>query len=443
MIYVDDFMIVGKEETVYQVAATIRAVWKASEVQVAREGEPVRFLGMSIEVDARAVLEGGIALLGSAALLKDLEMDHAEKVIHVDSTSALAISEESESWRTRHLRVKAEWLSERLQTGEFSIQHCAGRVQLADFLTKVMTWARIRELLLLWGFNVEDDPAMVGATTSSQMQVNSSSHKHHTHLQPPSQAARVLAVLLLLSTIPKGASTGLEFWSEPQPLRLDSTLLSGAVVVSIVFLLILGWELLRWAGIQTYDRFGPGSTSRRLQRFQRLGDVTARAIEEELLRRTGQQQSLQPQPNARAGSRQRQLEGRARPSPSRSCTEGRSSSSLAVVSIGTMTGGAEAGGGTRDVAVQAEMGFTYLAPPPVKEIRIEQVVHGGPYYVTDHGNHVRLYENCWGMRNARPKARFLCKCCEQNDGRSSKDGSTAARGDCKSPNPSGMCRGGV
>ena len=53
VIYVDDFMIVGKEETVHQLAATIRAVWKASEVQIAREGEPVRFLGMSIEVDAK------------------------------------------------------------------------------------------------------------------------------------------------------------------------------------------------------------------------------------------------------------------------------------------------------------------------------------------------------------------------------------------------------
>ena len=173
------------------------------------------------------------------------------------------------------------------------------------------------------------------------------------------QAARVLAVLLLLSTIPKGASEG-------QPLRLDATLLSGAVVVGIVFLLILGC-----AGIQTYDRFGPGSTSRRLQRLQRLRDATAGAIEEELVRRTSQRQSLQPQPNVRAGSRQPHLEGRTRPSPSRSCNEGGSSSSLAVVSIGTMTGGAEAGGGTRDVAVQAEMGFTYLAPPPVKEIRIE------------------------------------------------------------------------
>ena len=78
-----------------------------------------------------------------------LDMKDMEKVIHVDSTSALAISEGSGSWRTRHSRVKAETLSEKLQNGEFLIRHCAGRIQLADLLTKVMTWARIRELLLL------------------------------------------------------------------------------------------------------------------------------------------------------------------------------------------------------------------------------------------------------------------------------------------------------
>ena len=79
--------------------------------------------------------------------------------------------------------MKAEWLCERLQTGEFSIRHCAGRVQLADLLTKVMTWARIRELLLLWSFNVEEDPAAVGmaqAEASSQIQ-HSRSRSHCTY----------------------------------------------------------------------------------------------------------------------------------------------------------------------------------------------------------------------------------------------------------------------
>ena len=232
------------------------------------------------EAELGAVLEGGIALLGSEALLRDLDMSNMEKVIHVDSTSALAISEGSGSWRTRHLRVKAEWLSEKLHNGEFLIRHCAGRVQLADLLTKVMTWARIRELLLLWGFNVEEDSnvAVLAEAEACKQNKSSVSHSSSTHIAQQHQASRVLAVLTLLSMIPKGASTRVELWSEPQPLRLDATLVSGALVVCLVLLLILGWELLRWAGLQTYDRLGPGSSLRRLQRLQRLRDTTARAI---------------------------------------------------------------------------------------------------------------------------------------------------------------------
>ena len=46
----------------------------------------------------------------------------------------------------------------------------------------------------------------------------------------------------------------------------------------MLVVLILGWEL-RWAGVQTYDRYGPGASTRKLQRLHRLRDHTARAIE--------------------------------------------------------------------------------------------------------------------------------------------------------------------
>ena len=63
----------------------------------------------------------------------------------------------------------------------------------------------------------------------------------------------------------------------------------------------MGWELLRWAGIQTYDRLGPGASTRRLHRLRRLRDTTARAIEDELRRRVDQQ----PQPTPRAAQPKR------------------------------------------------------------------------------------------------------------------------------------------
>ena len=296
------------------------------------------------EAELGAVLEGGIALLGTAALLRDLDMDQMEKVIHVDSTSALAISEGSGSWRTRHLRVKAEWLSERLWRVRHPSLRRAGSVGGPPHF-KVMTWSRIRELLLLRGFNVDADPTIVGIAKAEASKPlhnhgGSSSHTYNTDAAKPDQAARVLAVLILLSMVPKGNCTGAELWSESQPLRLDPTLLSGALMVGLILFLIVGWELLRWAGIQTYDRLGPGASVRRLHRLRRLRDTTARAIEDELRRRVDQQASSE---TSTAQPKRRPVEGRLSGPPRRSCTEGGSSSSSAVATLGSAIAGGELG----------------------------------------------------------------------------------------------------
>ena len=143
----------------------------------------------------------------------------------------------------------------------------------------------------------------------------------------------------------------------------------------------MGWELLRWAGIQTYDRLGPGASVRRLHRLRRLRDTTARAIEDELRRRVDQQASSE---TSTAQPKRRPVEGRLSGPPRRSCTEGGSSSSSAVATLGSTIAGGELG-----PKLERSQGFSYLPPPPVKEVHIEQVVHGGPYYVTDPGSHLR------------------------------------------------------
>ena len=75
------------------------------------------------------MLESAVALLETEALLRDLAYKQ-KKAFYVDLTSVLALSEGSGSWRTRHLRVKAKWLCEKLTAGEFAVHHCEGRVQL-------------------------------------------------------------------------------------------------------------------------------------------------------------------------------------------------------------------------------------------------------------------------------------------------------------------------
>ena len=77
---------------------------------------------------------------------------------------------------------------------------------------------------------------------------------------------------------------------------------------------------------------------------------------------------------------------------------------------------------TVEKGVQALVGIQYLPPPPIKEIHIEQTVYQGPYYVAEGGGGdcVHMYANCWGLRNTRARAKQLCRCCNENEGRSLK-----------------------
>ena len=102
------------------------------------------------EAELLAMIDGAIAMKGIEALLSDLGQHVEEKVIASDSTAALSISTGSTSWRTRHLKIKANWLQEQIQHGQLTTRHCPGERQLADILTKALSSARIASLLQLW-----------------------------------------------------------------------------------------------------------------------------------------------------------------------------------------------------------------------------------------------------------------------------------------------------
>ncbi|CAE7290043.1 RE1 [Symbiodinium sp. CCMP2592] len=72
-----------------------------------------------------------------------------------DNLASISIASfESGNWRTRHLRVRSQALRERLQSGKWHLSHLKGEHMLADIATKVLPWARVRDLLLLCGYDV-------------------------------------------------------------------------------------------------------------------------------------------------------------------------------------------------------------------------------------------------------------------------------------------------
>ena len=103
------------------------------------------------ESELAASVEGALALASAEAPLQELDIGSWKAYLRTDSTSSLAIQTGSGSWRTRHLRIKAQWIAERVNLGELEIQHCPGEVQVADALTKGLTSARLRDLAKLMG----------------------------------------------------------------------------------------------------------------------------------------------------------------------------------------------------------------------------------------------------------------------------------------------------
>ena len=76
-----------------------------------------------------------------------------------------------------------------------------------------------------------------------------------------------------------------------------------------------------------------------------------------------------------------------------------------------------------DKQTQASPAIRPCDPPPRQiEIQMQQVLHDGPYFLTDHGDALHTSRACWGLRNAsRVNQRMLCRCCRDNAGESPYD----------------------
>ena len=114
-------------------------------VVVFHAGAPVFWASMrqtvmtlsTAEAELSAQLEALVAGRSVRALVGCLEPGELQGIILNDNVAALSIAAgTSGSWRTRHLRIKAEGLREAATTGEWTLRHLDGRNLIADGLTK-------------------------------------------------------------------------------------------------------------------------------------------------------------------------------------------------------------------------------------------------------------------------------------------------------------------
>ena len=93
------------------------------------------------------VLEGACCGDATRVVLEEIRDQACRPVQHTDSSSALSIIvAESGSWRTRHLRKRAQALRSRVSSGDWVLRHMAGSTMPADIGTKVLAADRFEYL---------------------------------------------------------------------------------------------------------------------------------------------------------------------------------------------------------------------------------------------------------------------------------------------------------
>ena len=180
------------------------------------------------ESELIAGCEAVVLAQSAEALLNDLCGTLEVKRLLVDNLAAIVIAEGGGSQRTRHLRVRANFVKDLLDRNEIRVNHCPGDVQLADILTKVLPNTRHEYLSRLIGLGPESVCSKIATVTASA-----------THMPPASlhRAAKALMVMIILQQVLECESVG-DDEGESDPLNLDLYVLVLLLTFSVLFV----WE---------------------------------------------------------------------------------------------------------------------------------------------------------------------------------------------------------
>ena len=97
---------------------------------------------LQASIDALALTEGFLPLV------QELESRPVRTFLYNDNQGAVTVMKIPQgSWRTRHLRLKAAWFFEQLESDKYSVFHLPGKYMLGDLCTKTLQANRIKELL--------------------------------------------------------------------------------------------------------------------------------------------------------------------------------------------------------------------------------------------------------------------------------------------------------
>ncbi|CAE7777053.1 GIP [Symbiodinium sp. CCMP2592] len=294
------------------------------------------------------------------AVLQQLDPSLEKIVLGVDNQAAIALATPSSnvSWRTRHLRVRAAYVHEQVESDQVCIRFIPGKDQKADLLTKSFPRQRLQELVTLWGFvDLIHEVAKVA----------------------------MMKAMLFCMMVQTTRASSLE------PLQLDTSFELYAVVLIAGIALVALWEAVWWCW---YRCCGNPESSRSGRRLRQLQETVQRELAAQMA-----EIELPAEPL-----------GGARP-PASTSSSSSMSSTIGRGRRSTRRTSAE-------VATQTDPLPPPSAPVGVREILVPQW-HPGPIYVSGNGDHFHTVCNCWGLRNVhKPRRLMFCNLCQNHSGQS-------------------------
>ena len=191
--------------------------------------------------------EGITLTLSMESLVKELAGQLSVKRLLVDNTAAIALAEGSGTMRTRHLRVRANFVREMLEDRSLELDHCPGDIQLADILTKVLQGPRHQALCSLLGLG----PLPLQETVAAVLHRDSGDHG--TGTQVSGAAAGILILTILLQALEGVKADDSYDDTEGSPVSLDLYVLMIMMLLSILFLWECGKHCLRMCCARRID----------------------------------------------------------------------------------------------------------------------------------------------------------------------------------------------
>ena len=339
------------------------------------------------ETELMEGVEGAVMTYATKCLMEELLGEVLPVSLHIDNSAAISLmTTASGTWRTRHLRLRANWIKERIQNQEVFVTHEPGATQSADIGTKPFNKDRLKQLKDLWDIR--------------------------NRRPSPAKAARMINAgswmkgLLAFSQLSGAKGMKDEIQAEvPWDLY---------IVIIVLAIAVIGmWEALK----HCLQRRQASVRTLRLRATEGLRKMSRNELKELQVLMTLDPQSLSDEQKLRMFDLKELFDSTMPPNTSpvpTSVMQGSEQPSSSSSGASTYNKQPKELPRTRDQGVQKDPpAFERVPPPHPSQVRI----FTGPYHQTEGSQVIHVYEDCWGLRNANRKRQVqLCRCCAENNG---------------------------